>query len=266
MYRKGMITMNDILDFLNSHASVRQFIDKEISPRDEQRIITTAQRSPTSSNVQAYSVIGIRNPETKHTLARLSGNQQHVAQSSLFLVFCADLYRLRRINEQKGYQFHGEYTELFIIATVDAALVAGRALMAAQALGMGGVMVGGIRNAPDAVCELLHLPELVYPVMGMSLGYPVKQPKIKPRLPMEAIYHQEYYKDDNVDKYIETYDKEIASLGYLAKNPVSPEKYPHFTGEYSWSEHTARRMANSSPESLRAHLLDFLQRKGFLKK
>ncbi len=258
--------MNEILEFLDSHASVRHFTDQEITEEQERTIITTAQRSPTSSNLQAYSIIGIRNRTTKETLAQLCGNQNHVAACSLFLVFCADLYRLYRINSKKGYPFQGEYTEMFVVATVDAALVAGRALMAAQALGLGGVMVGGIRNHIEKVSALLNLPRFVYPVMGMSLGYPKRPPKRKPRLPVEAIYFKETYSSSSFDTAIATYDETINRVGYLRDRQIEPEKYHHFTGEYSWSEHSARRMASEAPDSRRPHLLSYLQEQGFLKK
>jgi len=254
--------MNDFIQFLNSHVSVRNFTEKQISPEDEQTIITTAQRSPTSSNLQAYSIIGIRSLETKQTLARLAGNQQHVADSSLFLIFCADMNRLKFLNHQKQYEFHGDYTEMFIIATVDAALAACRALTAAQALGMGGVMVGGIRNHPDEVGSLLGFPELVYPVMGMSLGYPEKKLPVKPRLDIKAVYHKERYTTAGLEKLVEEYDHVIDSVGYLKGREVDIEKYPDFSGLYSWSEHTARRMAKIS----RPHMKTYLESQGFLKK
>lgn len=258
--------MNDIIEFLNSHGSVRKFTDTPITETQELEIVTTAQRSPTSSNVQAYSIISVRHEQTKFRLAELTGGQQHVAECSLFFVFCADLYRLGRINKRKGYHFTGEYTEMFVIATVDAALAACRALMAAQALGFGGVMVGGIRNEPDEVARLLDLPELVYPVMGMSLGEPVKPPKVKPRLPVSAIHFKEKYDPSQIDSAIEEYDRIIAELGYLQGREVEPEKYPSFDDLYSWSEHTARRMANTKRGTLRPHMLEFLQKRGLLKR
>lgn len=258
--------MDDILKFLNSHGSVRKFTDQPITVEDEETIIKTAQRSPTSSNLQAYSIIGIRNQKTKEKFAVLSGNQDHIKNCSLFLIFCADLHRLALINKQKGYPFHGEYTEMFIIATGDSTLVAGRALMAAQALGLGGVMVGAIHNDPEKVSQLLALPEFVFPVMGMSLGYPVAPPKIKPRLPMKAIYHQEKYNDNNIEIYLHEYDKRIDEFGYLKGREKSPEKYPDFKGLYSWQEHTARRMAADDVLSLRSFMKSFLKKKGFMKK
>ena len=253
--------MNQIIEFLNSHVSERHFTDKQISADDEYTIISTAQRSATSSNIQAYSIIGIRNQDKKNELSVLAGNQEHVAASSLFLVFCADLYRLKFVSDSKGYNFDAQMTERLIISTVDTALAASRALEAAQALGIGGVMVGGIRNNPDKVSDLLKLPELVYPVMGMSLGYPEKKSKIKPRLGIDAIYHKEEYSDKNYDNLIAAYDAVIDDVGYLKGREVMAEKFPDFKGLYSWSEHTARRLTNKA----RPHMRAFLESKGFMK-
>lgn len=258
--------MNNILAFLNSHASVRSFTDRQITEEDELSIITTAQRSPTSYNMQAYSIISVRDRQKKQRLANLCGDQGHVAQSSLFLVFCADLYRLNFLNEERRYPFRGEYAEMFIVVTADATLVAGRALMAAQALGVGGVMVGSIRDNIEEVCTLLGIPELVYPVMGMSLGYPQSPPKIKPRLPLEAVYFKERYSSEGFKNSIATYDQTMDKAGYLVGREITPDNYPNFTGKYSWSEHSARRMARGEPEALRAHMMPFLQKQGFLKK
>jgi len=257
--------MNQLLDFLNSHGSVRAFTDTPITEPQELAIVTTAQRSPTSSNVQAYSIISVRTPGAKSQLAELTGGQAHVAACPLFFVFCADLYRLARLNKRRGYNFTGDYTEMFIIATVDTALAACRALLAAQAMGLGGVMVGGIRNHPEQVSSLMAQPELVYPVMGMSLGEPKQAPKQKPRLPCPALHFHETYDVAQLDDAVAEYDRVIAKLGYLQGREVEPEKYPSFDALYSWSEHTARRMASTKRGTLRPHLLEFLQKRGFLR-
>lgn len=258
--------MNDLLTFLNSHGSARAFTDKTISPDDEMTIITIAERAPTSSNLHAYSIIGVRDSGMKRKLAMLSGGQEHVADCSLFLVFCADMHRLGKLCEERKYNFNGDTTESFIIATVDASLAAARALMAAQAMGMGGVMVGGIRNNPKEVCELLSLPELVYPVMGMSLGYPKATPNLKPRLPIYGLYFREHYDTNQIPPAITEYDETISKLGYLRGRETEPESYANFVGEYSWSEHTARRMASESAGAARLHMLPFLNERGYLKR
>lgn len=258
--------MNQVIDFLRGHASARRFTDQSISPEAERMILTTAQQSPTSSNLQGYSIIAIREQATKVRLSELCGNQQHIVDCPLFLVFCADLYRLRRVSERAGYPFFGEYAELFIVATVDTTLVAGRALMAAQALGMGGVMVGAIRNQIAEVSAMLDLPELVYPVMGMSLGYPSATPEIKPRISLDGIRFVEKYEPEKIDPAISEYDERLIQFGHLQGREVQPEKYPEFKGTYTWSEHTARRLANTAPTTLRPHMKHYLESRGFIRK
>ena len=257
---------NALLDFLTSHVSVRKFTDQPVDEKTEMTIVTTAQRSPTSSNLQTYSIISVRDPHKKKRLAEWAGDQAHVEQCPLFLVFCADLYRLSLLSKARNYDFHGDYTEPLLIATVDAALVAGRALDAARALGMGGVMVGGIRSNAQEVSDLLELPNLVYPVMGMSLGYPANIPRVKPRLPIEALYFRERYDDSAIPAAIKVYDQAMDAVGHLKGREVEPEKYPNFEGNYSWSEHSARRMASTKKGTLRPHLLAFLQKRGLLRK
>lgn len=256
--------MNTLIDFLNSHVSVRQFTEQPISDEDAHKIVTTAQRSATSSNLQAYSIIMVRDAQKKARIAELAGKQKHIEQASLFLVFCADLYRLRRVSERAGYPFLGHTTEMFIVATVDTSLAADRALAAAQALGMGGVMVGAIRNNPEQIAELLKLPDLTYPVMGMSLGYPAAKTPPKPRLPLEAICFEEEYRPEQLDPGIDSYDRVVDEFGHLRGREVLKEKYPNFRGLYSWSEHTARRLADTSPTTQRLHMQEFLKKRGFL--
>lgn len=253
-----------ILAHLRAHVSVRSFTTAPVTPEMEEALLQTAIRSPTSSNLHSYSIISVRNPETKERISALSGNQEHIRTCGLFLVFCADLYRLSRQGERRGYPYHGDTTEALLIATVDTALVADRALIAAQALGLGGVMVGAIRNNPQEIADILGLPKLVYAVMGMSLGHPAKTLPVKPRLPLSGLWHQERYTEATLDAAISAYDRDVAAYGHLVGRQVQPERYPDFSGEYTWSEHSSRRMADDRREVMRPHIRDFLQRRGLM--
>jgi nitroreductase len=258
--------MEELIPFLNSHVSVRSFTEQQISPEQERIIVETAQRSPTSSNLQTYTIIGVRDQETKRKLMALCHDQAHIAAASLFLVFCADLYRLTVVTKERGYEPLSEYSDKFLTASMDATLVAGRALQTAQAMGLGGVMVGAIRIHTQEVCELLGLPELVYPVMGMSLGYPKAEPKKKPRLSSDVIYHRERYEMKLPEAALAEYDGTLDAIGYLKGREVDKADYPNFRGRYSWQEHSARRMASRKFEALRPDLLEILKKRGFLLK
>ncbi|HSG98414.1 MAG TPA: nitroreductase family protein [candidate division Zixibacteria bacterium] len=254
-------------EFLNSHRSVRSFTDEEIPESIVARIIRMARRAPTSSNLQLCSILTVRARATKGRLAELCGHQQHVSDSPVFFVFLADLYPLSQVCTERGYPFKGDYLEPFLLATVDAALCAGRALTGAQALGYGGVLVGGIRNDAAAVAELLGLPRYCYPVCGMSLGRPAKIGARRPRIADDGLRHREHYDPDAFRQAFAEYDRSIRELGWYAKRRVPlPEGVAESATpdeEYSWLEHSARRISSDAPSTLRQSLRPFLEKIGF---
>jgi len=88
-------------------------------------------------------------------LAELCGNQLHIAEAPVFLAWCADLNRLDRVCELRGYKQVAEYVENFLLAAVDTAIASQTAALAAESLGLGICYIGSIRNNPQAVIELL---------------------------------------------------------------------------------------------------------------
>ena len=164
--------MQDIFKILGSHRSIRKYKDEPIPDKLLNNILTSARQAPTSSNLQAYSIIVIKDREKKKTLSNLCGGQPWVESCPVFLAICPDLYRLQKVCEIRNYKPNDQYIEMFIIAVVDAALVAQNITVAAEASGLGICMIGGIRNNPDKVCELLRLPEKVFPPNIATTGVP----------------------------------------------------------------------------------------------
>jgi len=264
--------MNETLKTMAAHASVRKYKKQDIPKELLSEILDSARQAPTSSNLQAYSIIVIRDPQKKEELAKLCGNQVWIKNCPVFLVMCPDLCRLERICKYRGYDFHDEYIELFVVATVDAALVAQNILLAAESCGLGGVMIGGIRNNPAEVSALLELPDKVYPLMGICLGWPDTQPMIKPRLQHEIVIQYERYDDAELLRKLQTYDTLIRKTGrqdptdlYDGPNRKvpSPDGREIPDENYSWTEHAARRLASTDPKVTRAHLRAFLESKKF---
>ncbi|MDQ1004292.1 FMN reductase (NADPH) [Neobacillus niacini] len=190
--------MNETITTILNHRSIRDFKDKPLSDEQIRTIVASAQAASTSSFIQAYSIIGIKDMDKKRKLAEIAGNQEYVAQNGHLFVFCADLSRYELIGEIEGKNVLPsiESTEKFMVALIDASLAAQNAAIAAESMGLGICYIGGIRNNLQAVKELLKTPERVIPLFGMTVGYPDRINDQKPRLPLEHVYHEEEYQQD----------------------------------------------------------------------
>ncbi|MNH85226.1 FMN reductase (NADPH) [compost metagenome] len=244
--------MNDTISLLKRHRSIRKFKDKPLGKSMVEQIISAGQAASSSSNVQAFSVVAITDTERKGILSELAGNQAYIRECPVFLVWCADLHRLKYSAERHrpGQDSYEDVTESFIIATVDTALAAQNAAVAAESLGLGIVYIGGIRNRIAEVAELLELPDLVYPVFGMCLGYPDQEPGLRPRLPVSAVLHWDEYDTDKTEEQVEIYDKTMTE--YLRERTGGQKDKP-------WSELMAEKLTQPS----RLHMREFLQKRGF---
>jgi nitroreductase len=205
---------NPTIDLLANRVSVRAFTDDPVSDEMVDAIVEAARRSPTSSNWQTYSVIIVRDPDIKSRLYELSGRQGHVQQSQVFLAFAADIRRLDQAGALHDQTPAGGLNQT-LVSIVDASLVGQTAQTAAESFGLGAVMVGAMRRDPRAVAETLGLPEGVFVVFGMSIGWPEGDPRaagLKPRLPAELVVHRDRYDDSGADHLIRGYDAELKAF------------------------------------------------------
>ena len=242
--------MSSVIDLLKSHRSIRKFADRPIDAKLMEELFVAGQAAATSSFLQGTTIVRVKKEETRHKFVELAGNQPYVAKAAEFMVFCADLKRAGNFCDAYDKPFEGDFTEHFIIATVDVALMAQSLVTAAESEGLGICYIGGIRNNPGLVSELLELPKGVYPVFGLCLGYPDQDPEIKPRLPLPVIIKEEVYNEDGDKEAIAIYDEAIRDY------------YRTRTGGghgISWSEQVADLLSEKS----RPHMKAFLEEKGF---
>ena len=242
--------MNKVMELLKSHTSVRKFTDKLVDEKLLHQIIQSSQYASTSNHIQAYTIIRVKDQDKKKTLAQLSGNQPYVEDCPIFLVFCADLNRLEKACTMNNETIESNSTEVFIMATVDIALVAQNIMVAAESVGLGGVYIGGIRNNPQDICDLLQIPHHVYPVFGMCLGYPEKTNGTKPRLPLSLVLKEDTYSTDGDEEQLKEYDDLISDYYKERTNNKRSN---------TWSEGIATFLKAKQ----RPHMKAFLQSKGF---
>jgi FMN reductase (NADPH) len=254
-----MTTTNSVIEQIHAHRSVRNYKPDPVPQDWVEAIVSAGQCAATSSNLQVYSAIAVTQAETRQTLAQLCGNQRHVAQAPLFIAWCADNSKLERLCNMRGYEHVSNFVENFLLAAVDVSLVMQNAALAAQSLGLGICYIGGIRNHPREVIELLNLPKYTFPISGMTIGFPNGNSKTRPRLPLPAILHWERYNPEGMDEAMQVYDQTMAATGIYDNRQVPTPGKPDQMQAYGWLEHTARRV--SQPQ--RQHLRQVLHEQGF---
>ena len=243
--------MNQTIDLLTSHRSIRKFTDEPVDPDLFTRLVEAAQASASSSFLQGVTIIRVTDPGKRVALRDVAGGQAYVETAPEFLVFCADLSRPMRCCRQHGGTPAEGLTEQFVIATVDAALFAQNLVIAAESAGLGICYIGALRNDPAKVTELLDLPQQVYPVFGLCLGHPAQDPEVKPRLPVSVTLKTDSYSTDGEDEAIAAYDEEMRT--YYANRSANIKIQ-------GWSDQMAGLLAKEG----RPHMLAFLQSQGFL--
>lgn len=249
---------NPTIELMHQHGSVRQYKPDPVPLEMIETILSAGQRAATSSNLQMYSVILTTDSQERNRLQEYCGGQVHISQAPVFLTWCADLSRLDRVCAARGYTQQAGYVENFLLAAVDAAIAAQNAGLAAESLGLGFCYIGAIRNHPREVIQLLELPALVFPVVGMTIGWPVGPARIRPRLPLEVVLHKSKYDIANERAFLARYDQEMIATGIYRGRQVSPgETLPE--EDYGWQEHSARRVSKVH----RPHLRAVLQEMGF---
>lgn len=250
---------NPILDLIHRHGSVRKYKPDPIPAEIIETLVVAGQRASTSSNLQMTSVVAVTDAGVRARLAAVCGGQAHVAQAPVFLAWCADLNRLERACELRGYTQVADYVENFLVAAVDVAIASQNAALAAESLGLGICYIGSIRNDTAAVIELLALPRLVFPIVGMTVGWPAAPAPIRPRLPVSAVLHWERYDAAPKDAELAAYDRAMIATGIYNGRQVPAPGRPEVMEDYGWTEHSARRVA----QALRTELRSVLERQGF---
>ena len=138
-----------------------------------------------------------------------------------------------------------------VVAVVVVINQAQNMVVAAESVGLGICYIGALRNDPARVTEILDLPQQVYPVFGLCLGYPDQDPEVKPRLPLSVVLKENSYSTDGEVEAIAAYDEEMRA--YYAARTANQKAQ-------GWSEQMAGLLGREG----RPHMLAFLQGQGFI--
>lgn len=209
------------MNSMKHRKTIRKYSDRPIPDDVMNELLETACRASTMGGMQLYSIIVTKDEETKKELSPLHFNQPMVMNAPAVLTFCADYHRFTRWcglrNADAGY----DNFESFYNAMIDALLAAQTFCNAAEEKGLGICFLGTTSYNPNEIIDVLHLPELVFPVTTITVGYPAEDPALQDRLPLQGVVHRDRY-SDYTDEEIEDIYRYKESLevnkGFVAEN------------------------------------------------
>jgi FMN reductase [NAD(P)H] len=255
---------DEIPDLAALHRILQRRTHRRYAPRPVPEglvalLIAAALSASSKSDFQQASIIRVVDPEKRAALAALVPAMPWIGAAPVFFVFCGDARRLERIGELRGHAEPNGRLEGFFNAAVDAALAMQTLVLAAEAAGLGCCPISVIRNHVERVGEILGLPEKVFPVAGLCLGWPAGEGHLSLRLPPAMTVHRDVYDDAALPHLIDAYDEARDRRHRLPRaEQRNPERFG-YADFYGWSEDKARQAAQ--PEG--GAFPPWLRRRGF---
>ena len=242
-----------------SRGSIRKFTKKKVSDEILESLIATAQSAPTKSNLQQYSILIVSDKKNKKKIAELLKETRWALEAPIFFLFLADIRRNQLITEYKGYEYKNNNMDHFMNAVIDSALSMQSLIIAAESWGLGICPISMVRNNLEEIKLICELPKGVFPIAGLSVGWPDEKKRVSPRLSKNLIFHKNKYSDEKIIEELKNYDEL-----FFKKNPIPVSKQRHVdkygpAEKGTWSENISRQL--SIPE--RINFSNWLKNNGF---
>jgi len=222
-------------------------------------LLAVAQSAPAKSDLQQYSVVVMRDPARIRHIADWIGSMPWIASAPVFLVWCADMRRGQRLCDLHGLPHANNNLDTFLNTAVDCALAMGQFMAATELVGLGTCPISYVRSHIERITPLLALPSGVFPLAGLTVGWPDGRRPTSMRLPPSVVVHRERYDDSAMETAVRAYDDRRNAREPLAPTSLkNRDIYPVREG-VGWSENTARQL--SVPE--RFGFATYLKTRGF---
>jgi len=224
-------------------------------------LVAAALSASAKSDFQQASILRVADPAKRSAIGALFPAMPWIGTSPVFFVFLGDARRLQRIGELRGKPVRNGTLEGFFNASIDAALALQTMILCAESAGLGVCPISVIRNEIDKVAAILALPDLVFPVAGLCLGYPQGEGYVSLRLPRRATTHGDRYDDSALAQAIDDYDRRRDARHSIPKEQHRSNAEFGEAAFYGWSEDKARQAAKAEgaafPPYLRSHGFSF---------
>jgi len=235
------VESNQTLNSILNHRSIRAYTGQPVPDDLLRTLFAAAFSAPSKSDLQQACVIHVQDKVRQQRIAELSSDVTWIAGAPVFLVWCADSRRIRRLSDYRQHPFANDHLDAFMNAAVDVGIAMQTFIIAAESVGLGCCPVSEIRDYINPLSAELNLPQHVFPVAGLCVGYPAEAPDISMRLPLSVTVHTDTYDDSYLIDEVEEYDARRE-----ASEPTPPEKQRRtdlygISDKYGWSENRTRQ-------------------------
>ncbi len=241
---------NNVINTLMNRRSVRKYTAQQPDDAVIETVVRAGQQAPFAA--QLYTVL----------LNRKKKNPFH---APLLFTFCVDMHKLELIMARRGWKTVSNNLSLLLMGIQDAAYAAENMVIAAESLGMGSCYLGMTPYKATRIQTEYHLPQRVFPLVELTMGYPDEDTTPRPRYPLEYTLFEDRYPeltDEMVTQAMAAMDEGYLSQGYYFKQKAKielevegkAETYDYDT--YSWTEHISRKWGQwlSDPNDLLTQL------------
>lgn len=225
------MTQNFTIDTQLQHRTIREFAPVKVTPAQLETLLQVARHTSTSMFMQQFTILQITDNQKKAAIRKIS-TQDYVGGNGELLIFVVDLYRNQQIRKQmQADDGRLHQTDVFIQGVEDTVLAVQNVVNAPESMQLGAVILGSIVNDAQKMIELLGLPQMTFPLLGLQVGQPAQKPQLKPRLPLpftlfENTYQtafdihalapydevvQTYYDLRDTNRRIDSFTKQVAS-------------------------------------------------------
>jgi nitroreductase len=232
---------NETVSKILSRRSHRSFSRELVPPDLLDTLFAVAFSAPSKSDLQQACVIHIDDKGKQKRIADLSPSTKWVSEAPVFLVWCGDNRRIRKLSDWREHDFANDHLDAFMNSAVDAGICMQTFIIAAESYGLGCCPISEVRNSIEPLSEELNLPEYVFPVAGLCVGWPDTDSQLSLRLPQSVTVKTNSYSDSRLISDIDDYD---ARREAIEKTPPEKQKYKDQFGisdNYGWSEARTRQ-------------------------
>ena len=220
--------------------TTRRYSDRAVPDSMVRLLLAAAFSASSKSDYQEASCLWLKEPGRRARIAALFPDMPWIGAAPVFLVFLGDARRLEKIGALRGLALDNGALEGFFNAAIDAALALQSCVLAAETVGLGTCPISVLRNRIAEVAEILALPDKVFPVAGLCLGYPAQEGFVSMRLPLEATVHVDRYDEAGLAEAVDDYDRRRDARHSIADRQRAPERFGT-AAFYGWSEDKARQ-------------------------